>query len=72
MQGMFMTKTKKAAALLLEIKSLHAKLDELVEAYVDEHVKDSPGVPRAAIANAILPRGACRCEIASILLEKKA
>ena len=61
---------KKPDSLLCEIRSLHAKLEALIEQYVDAAVPDSPGVPRQAIRNAIVS-GRCLCTQAQNLLEPK-
>jgi hypothetical protein len=60
---------KKPETLLLEIKSLHAKLTELQEEYIDAAMADSPGVPRGSVAGCVLPKG-CLCESARALLER--
>jgi hypothetical protein len=45
------------------IKDLHADIDTVVAAYVDERTTQTPGVPRGSVENSMLGRAhGCRCE----------
>jgi hypothetical protein len=68
MQGLRMN--KKADALLTEIRSLDAKLNELIEQCTDEAVKDSPGVPRGIVRGIITRNDRCNCSVARRLLDE--
>jgi hypothetical protein len=63
------------AKLAERIESVHAEIDKLIAARVDEMAAESPGVPKGALermltARAHHPSEYCRCAALKLLDEK--